>query len=1147
MTMQKDLSKKLPPKFPIALQGPLFQRESYKITSKWKRRFVVLNLADGGSITCYDHPSYPKVVASPKKVKHRAKMEKEIVKASETLNEYSSLVFSHDEHANSFKTINRPTIMDSIEEKTDLVHKNETPSYQVKLPMQEKFSIAANVPWTLKNIPKSKRKFYIIVPYFNEEEINAAQTVLNIESITHDEISSSDEDDYDDEFSTSSSKTESTFTDASTDKTSKMQYFEFRCCEKDEKVLWLKIATKLGRICPSTPEVTKSSIFIREKSSRIRTEVGERVAEQLREASLRFDDIPTKMDEVEYKVEPAYPYQGIWMTKRELIEDMLWPSAEFHDLRVKSGGDRTNNEIGIIHMEVLECIGLSAQLDRCSKPDPFCYVVCGSHAFSTSIIHNCLSPKWLCKSRRACIIPIFHAYAQIFVGVFDFDGEKAKDDFAGRVVIDVSALRPGCEYDVVLPLRTSSFVYCRKPRGCIRVRFNLKWHNERYAVLSYPKSISAIKDRIEGKLPVTVQCADSKSFRNIAYTVHGKHLPGQFSMTIQRAKQREFMLFIQMTTVEMKRMVQRVRTWSSPYLSCILFVQWMRCVYWQSFAQVPCYMLTCIILLFLRNYSVYHLNPLCHWGYPGLSFEELLKSLLFGGSNGSQRYMKPLRVKHCSRERSSEADGSELPSNTELRVRYEILTRGEDKSSYRRYIPFGSRIFKRLGSFDKFSGDHMEFPFSDGHKYQKMKLHEVVSSKLSYSKINHHRRDAFFFQSLESISKNLLDHGDREYDEDEDDDSIQDDKNEDRLTHVAPANLIMSFYDNIDDDSSGLVPETVKLDFKSSFSHLNPSYPEQDAATIENGRGMKHTAESMHDKLQRLTCRMFDNRIFVWNSYHDAIYAPSPQASEWLSPSAPSNLRSENENKYIKQAEKKIDLHPSSLSPLKQALSEYFGPIMSTIEISLAIQRSLSNLIRWKDPYLSFWMLFVLVSLRMVLEYFPWRIFFGILGIYFLGPQNWFLRLWKQRCARKLQSEDTGKIDDETIVLTMNQTDEKTSKNHEIFGAAEGLITKRKKKNRIFSFFRRGHATRPENETKAQYDSLLSSSTHESKTEVDIDAPPLFQGTFHYPDLGEGKDKSKKNNSDVSPYKVFVPYSILRHNRFFDWPPEPMVSTVTVK
>jgi hypothetical protein len=167
-------------------------------------------------------------------------------------------------------------------------------------------------------------------------------------------------------------------------------------------------------------------------------------------------------------------------------------------------------------------------------------MVSGPFAFATDIIDSTIHPCWPRKSRRAAIFPIYYAYQKLFVGVFDNDGASEQDDFAGRVVVDVSSLRPNSSYDVFLPLRLYQNTYVKEPRGVIRLRMWLEWNDEQKALLSYlrlPKQVDQL-----GRA-VTVNCHDLKAFRNVVLTVQGKDVPNRYKQIVQKGLQREMKLY----------------------------------------------------------------------------------------------------------------------------------------------------------------------------------------------------------------------------------------------------------------------------------------------------------------------------------------------------------------------------------------------------------------------------------------------------------------------------------------------------------------------------------------------------------------------------------------------------------------------------
>ena len=282
--------------------------------------------------------------------------------------------------------------------------------------------------------------------------------------------------------------------------------------------------------------------------------------------SLSDDELDTVFDDDTrlVKMKPEYAYKNRMLMSKDVEHEYLRPSVYWDDFRKETVEDRDDPVIGKIilalfdtnwlllthfdllryfsgslHVEVMSCHGLP-KLDTFSLTDAVVYVVCGPFAFTTDVIDSAIHPAWPAKSRRACIFPLYFAYQKLFVGVFDDDGPNSCDDFAGRVVIDVSSIRPTTSYDVFLPLRRYQNVYVKEARGVIRLRLRIEWNNERKALLSHlrrPKKLANLETAI------TLNCSDLKAFRNAILTVQGEDAPGKFKPIIQKGLQREMALY----------------------------------------------------------------------------------------------------------------------------------------------------------------------------------------------------------------------------------------------------------------------------------------------------------------------------------------------------------------------------------------------------------------------------------------------------------------------------------------------------------------------------------------------------------------------------------------------------------------------------
>ena len=586
--------------------------------------------------------------------------------------------------------------------------------------------VPSHLPWVAKDVEHSQATFCIEIPTADEsyDPCDSSEVVSDTNN-AHDNMSDLpgiDEDEVPDNL----------FDDMITArKKGRPMRVYFRCPKGSaEKAFWIQAFTHIGRFSNEMRE--KKSLLVTLASplysgrSRVRTRdrVGAALAKATRQlegkgtsmnkatndlanASGGVQGEETKHDAKEYKVLPQYAYPHRYMTRDEMVEEMELTSAHFHDLRLPNTADK---ELGSLRVEVLSCVGLP-KMDRTSQTDAVVYLVCGQYAFSTDVIANCANPMWLRHTRRACIFPIFHAYARLYVGVFDDDDHHpTKDDFAGRVVVNLARLRPSSTYDVTLPLRLSTHAFSRRKRGAVRLRFTLNYKNEREALLTYvPRSLNIpLPQHSKPNTDVTVACGDPKAFRNIALTVHGSHMTGRFTFPKVKAVIRE-MNFTRKTVINLIRQeIFDIREWKTPSVSAYVFLAWMHCIYANSFSLVPAYTVFYFVLLLMRTYAIYGIDGPNQRGFVPPSWEELFGALLLGG------FVRPLTVE----ERLSQNSQDSLDS--ENAVDYRISTH---RPRFKRLLHFLGFI-PEYGDEIELDEHHLEFPFADGKIYPKFRVRE---------------------------------------------------------------------------------------------------------------------------------------------------------------------------------------------------------------------------------------------------------------------------------------------------------------------------------------------------------------------------------------------------------------------------------------
>jgi hypothetical protein len=80
-------------------------------------------------------------------------------------------------------------------------------------------------------------------------------------------------------------------------------------------------------------------------------------------------------------------------------------------------------------------------------------------------------------------------------------------------------------------------------------------------------------------------------------------------------------------------------------------------------------------------------------------------------------------------------------------------------------------------------------------------------------------------------------------------------------------------------------------------------------------------------------------------------------------------------------------------------------PLAEIVHLFLGMFRAVFNIFTWRDPFFTFWVIIFGSILVVVLHCFPWRIVLGVIGVGFVGPQNWILRLVRER-KKGYQPED---------------------------------------------------------------------------------------------------------------------------------------------
>ena len=571
------------------------------------------------------------------------------------------------------------------------------------------------------------------------------------------------------------------------------------------------------------------------------------------------------------------------------------------------------------------------------------------------------------------------------VGVFHDDGSKgssSKDTFFGRVEVPISRLRSNNTYDVTLPLRQSTSVYNREKLGAVRLRFSLEYYNEKQVILSYAPSM---RNRIGNRVCTTVACADPKSFRNVALTVHGTHLPDRFSTDMFKAAIRE-LTFVQAVTLRYgKQYIRDLICWRYPIFSAYCFGGWMHCVYSNSVIFVPVYLVGFLLLHLAASYVYFISNE--RDDVRPVSWEELFISLQKNVSQTATR-------------------GSS----------------GDEKSVAVRALRFN-------GTSNE-SSPSPEFPLSSFAGYSRISVDESLNTSRQNSE-SEEKEDGLSVDGLDDVDDDLYDVGGDEV------------------------------YGSMDGFEKPLPEQNVSVKQK------------------KKDKSIKKELEEVEEKVQRATKYMFQYHTYYSTESNEPPFGKRATAEKG----------SEVYNSK-RDLDKLLGVGQfSQWNPIVSKVTCQFIPITRIFGVILSLYRSLYNIVTWRDPILTFWMSIAGTASMAVLLLFPWRLAFFVVGLVFLGPQNWVLRIFREHFLDTTKNKRPGRLV-RAVREILKDDDGNTS-----------VWSKNGRKN-----------------------------VEGSKTAV---SQPLFR--CHAP----VNNPLAERTSTVGAQHVVVPYSAVYFSRFYDWPPDP--------
>jgi hypothetical protein len=242
-------------------------------------------------------------------------------------------------------------------------------------------------------------------------------------------------------------------------------------------------------------------------------------------------------------------------------------------------------------------------------------------------------------------------------------------------------------------------------------------------------------------------------------------------------------------------------------------------------------------------------------------------------------------------------------------------------------------------------------------------------------------------------------------DDDEDDDSSGEDSDDrDDDTVISESQMGDNMFDDLDAEGDADMEPDPDDDMPNSSPYGDSLYGDDQPASASRAIrrikvGPPQNAETKGSKgvsaqvsLQKVEHRLHKMSMGISvEIVHSPATRPEMVGADAQGSSAVTSSAAQDAMKKKKipldEFDKLLGLQVKNLNLVQRIASGFLGPLMRMIRILVYLTRVSFNVATWRDPILSWWAFLFLSVLFLILLFFPWRPFFFLVTLVFLGPQ----------------------------------------------------------------------------------------------------------------------------------------------------------------